>query len=368
MAEAKAVPCGEIELRLCSGCGLVFNSLFDPALAEIGEMYESSQGASAYFGAYSRSLATDWVERFGLAGKTVLEIGSAHGDFLVDLVRAGAGRVIGLDPIMAKVPAVAAADDRIELRSSAFDDSQVEIEADAVVCRHTLEHIQSVGGFLRSLHAWTTRDPARVVLFDVPASERIFAEGAFWEVLYEHTNYFTRASLSFAFTQAGFEVQRVSHVYGDQYLLLEGRAAGGGSVPSEPCEIAAGRSAATAFAERACIAIEHARRNLNALAKEGPLVIWQGAAKTVGFLTMLAQPGLVDCAVDLSPSRHGYYLPGSGLKVVAPAHIPRMRPRHIILMNPIYEREVQTMLDAMSSDARLLTINQICEELVHAPR
>jgi len=99
-AGAMAVACGTIELCVCNRCGFVFNRTFDPTLGRIGATYESSQAASAHFGAYAQSLAFDWVKRLGLAGKTVLEIGCGHGDFLVELLRAGVGKAIGLDPFI----------------------------------------------------------------------------------------------------------------------------------------------------------------------------------------------------------------------------------------------------------------------------
>ena len=79
--EASRCARGTIELCACDFCGLVFNRAFDPALAQIGARYESSQAASKHFSAYSRALASDWVKRLGLTGKTVLEIGSGSGEF-----------------------------------------------------------------------------------------------------------------------------------------------------------------------------------------------------------------------------------------------------------------------------------------------
>src|SRR5207248_192947 len=152
--------------------------------------------------------ARDWVQRLVLAGKTVLEIGCGHGDFLVELLRAGVGRAIGLDPLAGSNRVTSEIDDRLQLIAAPFDQDRIDTEADAVVCRHTLEHIADVAGFLRLLARWARRKRDRVVLFEVPASERIFAEGAFWDVYYEHCGYFTESSLAFAFARAGFEVQK----------------------------------------------------------------------------------------------------------------------------------------------------------------
>jgi SAM-dependent methyltransferase len=358
-AEACAVARGTVELCVCDGCGFVFNRAFDPALAQIGAGYESSQAASGHFSAYARSLASDWVQRRGLRGKTVLEIGCGSGDFLSELLRAGVGKAIGLDPLIDCNRNVGELDDRLELIAAPFDEFQIGLEADAIVCRHTLEHVFDVHGFLRALARWARRNRDRVVLFEVPASERIFSECAFWDVYYEHRSYFTGASLRSAFARAGFEIQALASAFGDQYLLLEAGAAPSRSNTVVPCDVSAVRNTAFAFNGHAHRAIEQARSGMRALTQQGPLAIWQGAAKTVGFLTALADPALVSYAIDLNSHRHELYLPG-GVKVVSPEQIATLLPRNIILMNPAYCNEVESSLRAMGSGARLFTVNEIC--------
>jgi SAM-dependent methyltransferase len=359
-AEAAAVARGTVELAVCHDCGFVFNRAFDSALAEIGGRYESSQGASGTFASYARSLAADWVKRWRLEAKTVLEIGCGEGEFLAELVRAGVGRAVGLDPLAGGGRGVGKREGRVEVIPVLFDEDQLDARADAVVCRHTLEHIAEVHRFLELLGRWARRRPGRVVLFEVPASERIWAECAFWDVYYEHCNYFTAASLRFAFARAGFDVRALEAVYGGQYLLLEARAAAApsGATRAEGTEVA--RDAALAFGDRARAAVERAPRALRDLARQGPLVLWQGAAKTVGFLTTLDEPGLVHNVIDLNPHRHGLYLPGCAAMVVAPGQLAALAPRNVVLMNPAYVPEVEALLRAAGSDARLWTVNQIC--------
>lgn len=361
--EAKSVTCGTIELAVCNRCAFVFNGAFNSALAQVGAKYETTQGASAHFGAYARSVASDWVQRYGLAGKTVVEIGCGSGEFLVELLRAGVGKAIGIDPLIARQSVVSEGNSRLELIAAAFEEGHTNIESAALVCRHTLEHIPDVGGFLQLVARWARRSPDRVALFEVPASERIFSECAFWDIYYEHCNYFTRASLSYAFAHFGLDVQKLEQTYDDEYLVLEARPAAYSSVTPMPADVPAAQRSALAFGDRVDRTIELAQRNLQALAEQGPLVIWQGAAKTVGFLTTLGDPDSVSCAIDLNPRRHGSYLPGLMVRVMSPDAITSLHPRHVVLMNPVYVREVDSFLRGKGSDARLLTVNQVCGEL-----
>lgn len=363
-AAARSVERGKLELAFCNRCAFVFNRAFSPSLAQIGSRYESSQSASAHFSAYVRSLAAEWVERYGLGGKTVLEIGCGNGDFLRELLRSGVGKTIGMDPIVSRYPIADAINDKLQLIDAAFNESYGNVEADALVCRHTLEHIHDAGHFLRLIAQWAGDDRGRLVLFEVPACERIFAERAFWDIYYEHCNYFTEASLRYTFAQCGLDVQRLVRTYDDQYLVIEARAGEPHLGPPPSVDVAADKKSALFFGGQAYRMIERARCNVRALREEGTVVIWQGAAKTVGFLTALGEAEKFSCAVDMSPHRQDLYLPGMGLKVVSPHKLADCQPHSVVLMNPVYRAEVDTLLRAMVPATRLYTANEICEDNV----
>lgn len=358
--QARRVPNAEVALVACSVCELIFNASFDPKLAMIGARYESSQAASRRFGQFATELARDWVERHGLAGKAVLEIGCAQGGFLELMIEHGVARGIGFDPLVLPRDASDVADDRLELRSIAFDRSQLAVEASAAICRHTLEHIGDLKDFLENLLEWARRGRDRRVLIEVPAAERILAEGAFWDVYFEHCNYFTATSLQRVFEDAGFAVLGVRHVYGEQYLLLEAVAGDGsaarrgGAAASRSVDIGsqfAGRVEANRRAAASRLGARTDRRGLP--------VLWQGAAKAVGLLAGLPAGDWVDCAIDISPGRQGCFLPGSGLAIRSPGYLENMNPSVVVLMNEVYLDEVRRSLRAMRMDRRVVSINQL---------
>lgn len=361
--EALDVPTGDVHLVACNTCGFVFNRSFDPALGAAGARYESSQAASAHFGAFARSLARDWIDRHDLHGRTVLEVGCGSADFLKLLVSEGVGSAIGIDPCCD--PGGADARDNFRLIADVFDDRYFDLQADALVCRHTIEHIKDVRGFLLLLHAWALRNPRTVMLFELPASERVFAERAFWDVYYEHCNYFTERTVRLAFETAGFEVRRAERLYDGQYLIVEAVAVptvrtasafSGTSTALEECR---------AFGIEVNAAIERCRAGLLELTQAenagAPLVLWQGASKTVGFLSAVGD-ATIDSAVDLSPQRQGRFLPGSGLQVHAPAQLVRLQPRHVVLMNAVYLREVRAQVEALGVPCTVHPVNDLLAE------
>ena len=358
--EARSLPSGRIQLAHCAHCGFVYNRVFDPRLGEIGAQYESSQAASAHFGSFAQSLARDWVTRHRLTGKTVLEVGCGGGDFLRQLVECGVGKAIGIDPLAdgagkARTPGV-------ELIARSFDVTQVHLAADALVCRHTLEHIQDVRGFLSLVRDWVAADPRRAALFEIPDAERVFAERAFWDIYYEHCNYFTEQTATNAFVLAGLEITRIARVYDGQYLIVEARARSqsdpAGALLMKPDLLARYRE----FADDVRVAIDACQAALRHLRRQQrPLIVWQGAAKTVGFMSALHDPTVIDGAIDLSPQRQGKYLPGSGLPVYAPEELRRLAPEFVVLMNPVYLGEVRAQIAALGLAITVYPINDLLE-------
>jgi Methyltransferase domain/C-methyltransferase C-terminal domain len=356
--EALEVPSGVIDLTICRSCGFIFNRSFDADLGAAGAEYESSQAASAHFGAFAQSLAQEWVQRYELRGAGVLEVGCGGGDFLARLVQEGVARGYGVDPCCDP----ASTRDAIQFLREAFSAQHHTLSASALVCRHTLEHIKEVGSFVRLLHAWAATDSKRVVLIELPASERILRERAFWDVYYEHCNYFTLRTVRLAFETAGFEVLRLREAYDGQYILLEAVAR---QTAAQPAASDAGPDLhdADVFGRDVHRAIERCTERLARLATSGrPLVIWQGASKTVGFLAALADSSAVSCAVDLSPLRQGKFLPGSGLAVRAPEELVQLQPADVVLMNPVYLDEVRARLQALGVACRVHTVNDLLAE------
>src|SRR5690606_25251635 len=94
--QARAVATGDQDLVLCESCGVVFNRAFDESLLDYSGAHEESQHHSPRFAAYAEELSQEWVERHGLAGRHVVEVGCGSGDFAVTLLRAGVAEVTGI--------------------------------------------------------------------------------------------------------------------------------------------------------------------------------------------------------------------------------------------------------------------------------
>ena len=361
-------PVGSFRLTLCRRCGFVFNADFDPRLVEYSGRIEETQAFSPHFVRYAESLAGEWIDRYDLRGQTILEVGCGKAEFLSIMCEIGDNRGIGYDPgvHLDRLDGEAAA--RLTLVAELFGDEQLGLDADALVCRHTLEHIAEVHEFLSMLHRWAAQRPEPpVVLFEVPDVERVLDEVAFWDIFYEHCSYFTADTLRFAFERAGFEVLDVRRVYDGQYLVLEARPRSS-SVPArapatgEPEDVGTAADRAGRFVDRYRSITEVCRANLERFVRDGKtVVLWGGGAKAVSFLTNLEVGHLVAFAVDVNPNKQGKFLVGTGHAVVGPEQLRGHESLQLVVMNPVYIPEISQSVEALGVDAQIISVNDLLE-------
>jgi SAM-dependent methyltransferase len=359
--EARTFPRGRLDLAFCGTCGFITNRAFDPALAEYSGRYEETQSFSQRFVDFGRDLAKTWVERYDLHGRHVLEIGCGKGEFLTWMVEAGAGSGTGIDPGVHPERIGSEAASRIEWIADFYDASRSDLVADAVVCRHTLEHIAPVHEFLSMVRRNIGDRTDTIVLFELPDVARVLEEVAFWDTYYEHCSYFSAGSLARLFRRCGFEVLDLSLAYDDQYLLLEARPAtrGGGGVPSQlEGDLDRLRAGVATFRDGYSATVARWQREFASLEASGrSAVIWGGGSKGVAFLTSVGVGDRIAGAVDINPHKQGRYIAGSGHEVLAPADLVAMDPALVVAMNPVYLDEIREDLDALGlQDARLVAV------------
>lgn len=355
-ARALDFPTGDIVLAVCSGCGFIFNAAWDSDLTVYSDQYEETQGFSSTFNAFNRKIAEELVRNYDIRDKTVLEIGCGKGEFLSLLCEIGNNRGIGYDPSF--VPARAGTTRAVRFVPQFFTEDTREIPPDLLCCKMTLEHIGQTHRFLRCVRSVANRQDS-LIFFQVPDAERILKEGAFWDVYYEHCSYFSATSLEHLFVRTGFLVQRIWTGYGGQYLMILASPAehGPGFARRDEEEVATiidMCGSFTASAARSRAAWLNRLRNWAAAGQR--TVLWGSGSKAVAFLTTLAVHDEVEHVVDINPYRVGKFLPGTGQRIVAPAFLREYRPDNVVVMNPVYVREIEQELARQRCEPNVYTI------------
>jgi SAM-dependent methyltransferase len=341
-ADALGCATGDLKISHCAACGFIWNAAYRAELLDYTHEYESTQACSDTFNLFHERLARDLIDRFDLRGRTVLEVGCGQGEFLELLCHIGGNRGIGFDPAYRGETEAGP----ITFFPEFYSEAHRDLAADFLCCKMTLEHIPGPAGLLKTIRQAV--DSRTTVFFQVPDVRRILQERAFWDIYYEHCNYFSAASLAGVFRRNRFDVVDVWRDYGDQYLMIEARP-GTGRTPRLPAEEtpAALEAQVNAFAADVADHLAGWRQRIQQATAEGRRVfLWGGGSKAVAFLTATGAADHVPYVVDVNPNKKGTFLAGTGVEVISPDSLDLNRPDIVVAMNPIYRDEIAAELES----------------------
>ncbi|MGF1521524.1 MAG: class I SAM-dependent methyltransferase [Leptolyngbyaceae cyanobacterium] len=345
---ARNCPKGDIKLAFHADTGLITNVAFDPDQLGYDQDYENSLHYSPRFQAYAQTLAADLVERHRLYGKRIIEIGCGKGDFLISLCQLGQNQGIGFDPSYVPRPEHESRADQVQFIQDYYSTHYANYQADFICCRHMLEHVPYPTDLLRSVRQALGDRLDTILFFEVPNAAYTFRHLAIWDIIYEHCCYFVEFSLAQAFIRSGFQVERTYTTFNDQFLCLEARPVQEsthiGSSQDERSAIAALKTDLVHFNTQFQTKIhawEDAIAQLSA--KRQRVVVWGAGSKGVTFLNLLQNPASVDYVTDINLRKQGKYIAGTGQEIVPPDSLRNYQPDIIIIMNPIYQDEIQSM-------------------------
>jgi SAM-dependent methyltransferase len=338
----------------------VFNLAFHPEEMKYGREYENSLHFSPRFQEYALELAGRLIERYELRDKVIVEIGSGKGEFLSLLCHLGGNRGFGFDPSYDHSRAGHTNGEKIIFITDFFSSAYSDIKADIICCRHVLEHIQSPSRLLTDIHQMITAGRHRtVVFFEVPNAKFTFRDMGIWDLIYEHCSYFSAVSLKYLFASCRFGVYDCSEVFDGQFLSVE--AVAKNCLPNFRTRLSGNteetHACISTFAHRYEKAVKKWRHRLaDTLGGDGKITIWGAGSKGVTFLNVLKTNNQIKYAVDINTYKQGKYIPGTGQEVIPPKRLRQYRPDAVIVMNPIYRREIRQNLERLGLKTALLSV------------
>lgn len=354
--DARSMKRGDLTMTVCHKCGFVFNSTFDTSLMSYGESYENTQTSSAEFSAYVDGLVSELLEKLRGRTATVVEIGCGKGDFIRRLVGRSDGsiRAYGFDPTY-EGP-LEDCGGRLSFERRFYDEAAASIAADAVICRHVIEHLADPLALLRSTRLAVARSSRPSVWFETPDVSWILKNHVIWDFFYEHCSLFSPTTVRAALELAGFAVNRVSSVFGGQYLWSEAQPAHQAIEPVFAPEEAPALAEEFGQLERRLVA--HWRAELRSMKEaHSGIGVWGAGAKGVTFVNMIDPGGtLVKALVDVNPRKQGRFVPGTGHAIIAPERIAQEGLSALVVLNPNYAGEIAAYVAKNNLSARVVNV------------
>jgi SAM-dependent methyltransferase len=354
---AASSPVGRMVLARCPACAYVRNVAFDPAVMVYDTTMDTNLHHSPAFQAFSAELARHLAERYGLAGRRVLDIGCGQGEFLRELCHVGSCTGVGYDAMYA---GPVGPDPSGAVFHSGYAPRGADLpEFDMFTSRHWFEHIDDPYEFLADLRE---RAGDRTVhgYLEVPDGGYDLSTAG-WEVIYPHVSYFDASSLCRIVERAGWRVEDTGTLFSGMFRFIEvsanDRAPRRGRVPLPGTEERDRQLAAVdGFAERHHSERTAWRTRIGALADAGERpVLWGAGSRGVQFLTFADPDRRLAAVVDVNPRKWGRYLPVTAHRVDPPEVLRALAPTAVIITNPAYRKEIGAQLEELGVRAELLT-------------
>ena len=312
--EALNCPKGDIHLVEDLETGLVYNSAFEPDLMKYDEHYQNEQATSPLFQKHLECVA-EIVGRL-LGKKSLVEVGCGKAYFL-ELLHSQGFEITGFDPTYEGVnPHV----------QKHYFQKGVDVQAEGMILRHVLEHVQDPVDFLRRLS--NANNNEGIIYIEVPCFDWIAENHVWFDIFYEHVNYFR---LSDFYRMFG-DVIETGKLFGGQYMYVVARL---DSIKQPVFDVNDQVSLSAEFGH-----------NIAKTDQTKPVVVWGGASKGVIFSLLKSRIGhAVDMVIDINPAKQGKYLPATGLIVHSPEDAMAKLPdgATVFVMNPNYIEEIKEM-------------------------
>ncbi len=315
---ARSCTTGDIHLVQDGNTGLVYNAAFDQSRLCYDSTYHNEQEYSVAFKEHL-SIVADLVER-NLGKVGLVEIGCGKGYFF-DMLATRGCEIRGFDPTYeGENPKIC----------KTYFDPLVSLDAKAIVLRHVLEHVPDPVNFLTEIRGANSK--SGLIYIEVPCFDWICDHRAWFDVFYEHVNYFRLEDFGRIFGQ----VLSCGHLFGGQYLYCIAELRSLRDSPQAGWTIA---ELHPGFAPS-----EQSLRGSGNEFRKPKQAVWGCASKGVIYSLLRDRANNpIDVAIDINPKKHGFYLPGSGVQVLAPAiGLEKLPPGStVFVMNPMYVDEIK---------------------------
>ncbi len=311
----------DLKIHQCGYCGLVQHDL--PPVPYFRDVIRAVAFSEEMRFFRQRQLG-EWIEKYSLKDKRILELGCGKGEYLNLLRQAGAREVFGIE--YSKENLLAARQQGFQVQAGYMAPGFVNPWSrafDAFAVFSFMEHWPDLTGSLRALHAFLNEDAYGLV--EVPNFEFVVANGLYSEFTTDHIFYFDRNTLRSVLENNGFEVLSVDSIWHDYILSAEVQR-------RRPIDSAG-------FMSRQRVIIEQITAFVGQFDRE-EVVVWGAGHQALAVISMAKLQNKIAYVVDSAPFKQNKYTPGTNILIKAPENLARDVPQAVVIMAAAYSNEV----------------------------
>jgi SAM-dependent methyltransferase len=342
-----------LTVAFCAECGLMqILETVRPAVL-FGKDYPYYSSVSPALMAHFRGNVEEVLERRRLGPDSlVLELASNDGYLLRHYVEAGIP-VLGIDP--AEGPAGEAIKRGINTRIDFFTAALAEqlagegVSADVIHANNVLAHVADTNGFVGGMARLLKSDGEIVI--ECPYVRDLVEHCEFDTIYHQHLCYFSVTAVDRLFRRHGLFLNRVlrTAIHGGSLRLFVGKHAAVDSSVTRILEEERrlgldGPDYYRDFGVRVAALCERLRALIDALKTKGQRLAGYGAAAKGCTLMAAARITADDleCVVDRSPFKHGWYMPGNHIPIRPVDWLLEHSPDCVLLLSWNFADEIMS--------------------------
>jgi hypothetical protein len=193
----------KIKIVLIKKNNFYYNSIFNEKIIKYDKSYNNDQNSSKAFRDHL-NIVLKIILKYFKKNNSIIEIGCGKG-FFFKLLEKNFQKIRGFDSTYVG--------NNRNIKKRYVNKNDI-IKEDLIILRHTLEHIPNHYNFLKLIKKISTNNP--YILIEVPDFDWIKKNQVFFDITYEHVNYFTKKTFKELFNNKA----KIKNVFKGQYLLV----------------------------------------------------------------------------------------------------------------------------------------------------
>jgi len=310
----------DLEVCQCSVCGLV--QLSNAPV----HYYRDVIRAAAFSGEMKEfriKQFEEFVEKYSLKGKKIIEIGCGCGEYLSIMGQFDLD-VYGLEHLAESVKQCT--DKGLQVSQGFVESSGCQLENapfDAFFILNFLEHIPDLNAALKGIHNNLNDDGLGII--EVPNFDMILRNKLFSEFINDHLFYFTRDTLSSCLEMNGFEIVECKEIWYDYIISAVVKK-------RKPLDISDFYNTQ-----------ENLKKEIETFIngfEPGKVAVWGAGHQALAVIALTGLADKIKYVVDSATFKQGKYTPASHLPIVSPESLHSDPADAVIVMAASYSDEV----------------------------
>lgn len=319
-----------LKIHQCSGCGLV--QLSNEPVPYYREVIRAA-GISSEMGNFRKEQFKQFIDKYSLSDKKLIEIGCGTGEYL-EILNEVHDHACGLEFSHESV-AVCKAKGLNAFQGFLEDQSNMLSQGpfDAFVLLNHLEHLPDPNGTLAAICANTAADAIGII--EVPNFDMMLRESLFSEFILDHLMYFTTETLCSSLRLNGFTVLECNETWHD-YIIS--------AVVKKRQRMDLGK-----FSTHQ----DKIKKEVQAYIAQFPpnkVAIWGAGHQALSLISMSHIATKVPYVIDSAPFKQGKYTPATHIPIVAPDILCGDTIDAVIVMGAGYSDEIAGIIHTEYSD------------------